>query len=305
MKSLNNSNNQKSIIIIGGGPAGTACAIQLKRYDISALMIEKSDIGGLLINANYIENYLGFPDGISGEYLVSKIQAHHRKNEIETLFENVDSLEYLENRFIVKTTKSICFSEIIVIASGTKPKLFNNLIIPEPIINKVFYDIKDIRNIKNKTIGIIGAGDAAFDYALNLSKKNNVLVFNRNKKIKCLPLLFRHSQDSNNITYLENRKLIQLSESVNKIQTKFHFFDKDDNYLLDYIIFAIGREPEIDFLHSSVTNCYNELLKEKKMFVIGDVKNGITRQASIAAGDGVKAAMIIKDFWERDGIPND
>ena len=305
MKSLNNSNNQKSIIIIGGGPAGTACAIQLKRYDIPVLLIEKSEIGGLLINANRVENYLGFPYGISGEVLVRKIQAHHKKNEIETRFEKVNLLEYSENKFIVKTTKDTYFSEIIVIASGTKPKLFDNLKIPETVINKVFYEVKDIRKTRNKTIGIIGAGDAAFDYALNLSKSNKVIIFNKNKTIKCLPLLFKRSRNSNNITYLEDRKLIRLTESGEGIQAKFHFFDKDDNYLLDYIIFAIGRKPELDFLHGSVINCYDELLKEKKLFVIGDVKNGITRQASIAAGDGVKAAMIIKDLGERDGIPQE
>lgn len=296
MKNLYNSINQKSIIIIGGGPAGTACAIQLKRYDISALLIEKSEIGGLLINANRVENYLGFPDGISGEGLIKKIQTHYKKNEIETCFENVVSLEYIENNFIVRTEKNKYFSEIVVIASGTKPKIFENQKIPRSIINKVFYEIKNIRRSQNQTIGIIGAGDAAFDYALNLSKYNKVIIFNKNKTIKCLPLLFRQSLNSTNITYLENRKLIRLSESEKGIRAKFIFFNKDEGYLLDYIIFAIGREPELDFLHSSVINCYDELLKNKKLFVIGDVKNGITRQMSIAAGDGVKTAMIIKDM---------
>ena len=297
MKEMKYPQNQKSIIIIGGGPAGIACAIQLKRYDISALLIEKSEIGGLLINANRVENYLGFPNGISGEDIVRKFQSHHIKNKIETHFETVESLEYTENKFIVKTTKDTYFCKIIVIASGTKPKLFENIKTPGTIINKVFYEVKDIRDSRNKTIGIIGAGDAAFDYALNLGKNNKVNIFNKNKIIKCLPLLFKRSRNSNNITYLEDRKLIRLSESGNGIQAKFHFFDKDDNYLLDYIIFAIGREPELDFLHSSVIDCYDELLKDKKLFVIGDVKNGITRQASIAAGDGVKTAMIIKELF--------
>lgn len=305
MENISNPINQKSIIIIGGGPAGIACAIQLKRYDIPVLLIEKSEIGGLLFNANCIENYLGFPDGISGEDIVRRIQVHYKKNEIETRFENVVSLEYIENKFIVRTTKGKYYSEIVVIASGTKPKLFDNKKIPDAIIEKLFYEVKHISNVQNKIIGIIGAGDAAFDYAINLSKKNKVIIFNKNKTIKCLPLLFRRSQDSKNITYLEDRKLIRLSESEKRIRAKFIFFNKDENYLLDYIIFAIGREPELDFLNSSVIDCYDELLKNKKLFVIGDVKNGITRQASIAAGDGVKTAMIIKDLKDRDGIPND
>ena len=52
------------LAIIGGGPAGIAAAIQLKRYGSNPLLIEKDELGGSLLNANLVENYLGFPKGI-------------------------------------------------------------------------------------------------------------------------------------------------------------------------------------------------------------------------------------------------
>ena len=71
-----------SVIIIGAGPAGIACAIQLKRYNIDSIVLEKDEIGGLLKNANLIENYLGFPNGISGKKLVQLINKQVRTSKI-------------------------------------------------------------------------------------------------------------------------------------------------------------------------------------------------------------------------------
>ena len=58
------------LIIIGAGPAGTMAAIQLKRYDIPFVLLEKERVGGLLWNANLVENYPGFPAGVSGPKLM-------------------------------------------------------------------------------------------------------------------------------------------------------------------------------------------------------------------------------------------
>src|SRR4030042_7192079 len=70
----------EDIIIIGAGPAGLAAAIQLKRYGIRPLLFERAVVGGLLRNANLVENYPGFPRGITGPGLVKLFarQAHKR-----------------------------------------------------------------------------------------------------------------------------------------------------------------------------------------------------------------------------------
>ena len=70
---------------------------------------------------------------------------------------------------------------------------------------------------------------------------------------------------------------------------------KVENYLIDYIIFAVGREPQLNFLHNSIKEKLNYLTDNHKLYIIGDVANGMARQASIAASDGIKTAMIIKD----------
>jgi len=62
--------SKTKILIIGAGPAGLAAAIQLERYAIPYILVEGKHVGGLLWNANLVENYPGFPGGISGSRLV-------------------------------------------------------------------------------------------------------------------------------------------------------------------------------------------------------------------------------------------
>jgi|AntAceMinimDraft_16_1070373.scaffolds.fasta_scaffold26220_2 thioredoxin reductase len=280
---------KKDIIIIGGGPAGIATAIQLKRYNINLLIIEKNTLGGLLKNAFKVENYLGFPEGIKGEVLVKLIQQHCKKYKIDVFYDEVIDIDY-DNKFIVKTKTKEFESKIVVIASGTKPKAIKNY-----NSDKIFYEVYKIKNVKDKTIGIIGAGDAAFDYALTLAKNNKVLIFNHNEKNKCNPVLFEICKNNNTIKIYYNRNLDSLQILEKKIKVVFQHKKILENYLTDYIIFAIGRKPQLNFFHNPIKEKLNYLTDNDKLFIIGDVANGIARQASIAAGDGIKTAMIIKD----------
>jgi len=282
------------VTIIGAGPAGLAAAIQLKRYGIDPIIFERALIGGLLHNANLVENYPGFPGGISGPELVRCFIEQARSIGIDVIFETVTLLEEAGSQFRVTTPSRVCLSRIVVIATGTRPCTFSDFEILAPLQERVFYEAFPLLGIEGKRIAIVGAGDAAFDYALNLAKRNQVVILNRGEQQKCLPILWERSQAVSRISYHARTTVSRLSETASgEIAIKCAAPTGSLDLYVDYLIGAIGREQELDFVATQLLERTHELEMRGTLYRIGDVKNGIFRQMSIAVGDGVLAAMQI------------
>ncbi len=288
------------VVIIGGGPSGIAAAIQLKRSDIKHLLIEKDECGGLLRNAYLVENYPGFFKAVSGRKLTSCLVKHLKKLNIEPLYSEVKNISYSnkEKLFSINIGKTIFKSRIIVVATGLKPK--------EPdIISKlsqksqkiIYYNIYDLNNPKNKNILIVGAGDAAFDYALNLSRNNKVMIINRKEKIKALNLLQERVKNNRAIEYKKNTLIEHIIDDTQRI-----ILNSNNQHIektFDIILFAIGRIPDLNFISSQIMKKRLELETNNVLYFIGDISNGNFRQASIAVGDGIKVAMEINKLLNK------
>lgn len=284
----------EDVIIIGGGPAGISCGVQLARYGIKACIIEKKNLGGLLLNANNLENYPGFPEGIKGIELVELMKRQLRKQKIEVLFEEVKELDSNEELLKITTNKSSYFSKCVVIASGTKPKKFKEYSIPDELNSKIFYEVYPISTIEGKKIAIVGAGDAAFDYALNLIGGNEVVILNRSESSNCIPVLLKRIEESKKIDYMKEIKINKIFSSPGDRITLECLIPKGcRNIEADYLLFAIGRVPCSGFLSPELEREVNKKKESSRIYLAGDVKNGIFRQTSIAVGDGIMVAMKI------------
>jgi thioredoxin reductase len=149
---------------------------------------------------------------------------------------------------------------------------------------------------------IIGAGDAAFDYALSLSRHNIVLIFNRGVRCRCLPLLRRRAASRTGIEYLENTRVVRMvSHDQSGMIMACETSGKDWQVKVDYAIFAIGREANLKFLSPDLRPNTAELQAAGRFFLAGDVQNGRFRQAGIAAGEGLLAGMKIANHLR--GVP--
>ncbi len=286
----------KKVAIIGAGPAGIACAIQLKRYGIDTFLFEKNHVGGLVRNANMVENYLGFTKGISGKNLAQIFRKNLENVEIFPIFATVKKIDFINKNFIIETCSGSFSSEIIVVANGTKPKEIDFLYDKKKL--KIFYEIVDLpkQNYTEKEFAIIGAGDAAFDYALNLVNNYNVSlvnILNKNSTVKCLPLLEERILATKKIKHIKNVKVNKIEKPNKKYILSCTFENNSIEIKTDYIISAIGRKSCLDFFDQEFVNKLNEFKSKKLIFFIGDVTNENRRQVSIAVGNGIESAMKI------------
>ena len=293
-------NKTSQIVIIGAGPAGCAAAIQLKRYGLEVLLIDKDKIGGLVRNANFIENYLGIPKGISGVEFCYTLEEHLKHLEIETVKDEIKGISYdkSQDEFIAKSKKNQYNCTYLVVATGTIPRKLdikgekelweNGLLYFEPakMLENLFY---------NKKIAIIGSGDAAFDYAINLAnRENHITIITRSKEYQAIPLLVKRASENKFITINHGQVVKEFGAKKEKeevfpiIKTK-----SKEEIVADYILVAIGRDP--NHLPSDVK--LDKFVKDNRISFIGDLVNNNERQISISSGQGIRCAMrIAKDI---------
>ena len=120
--------------IVGCGPAGIGAAIQLTRSGVDCLVFEKARVGGLLLNANLVENYPGFPQGIPGGELAHLMEKHLAVHSVSVIPLEVSSLNTGEGGFTLDTAQGAFRSRIAIVATGTRPK------VPEKVIQGLKQD---------------------------------------------------------------------------------------------------------------------------------------------------------------------
>jgi thioredoxin reductase len=271
----------------------------MKRAGFEPLVLEKDEIGGLLLNANLVENYPGFPEGIRGKDLVTVFKKQLSRLGIVVTKGQVSNVISRDGHFYIMLEGKEIVSNSLIVASGTEPKALDIPGESELTGRKLFYEIKDIPlRKKNDTYVIIGGGDSAFDYALNISSEvKSVDIIFRGKHPKCLPLLSERVEEIENIR--PHPKILPRAFEEHKgIITKCTSASQEIEFPSDYALVAGGRKPNIDFLPELEFFEINEDggCDIPGLFIAGDVKRGKKRQVGIAVGDGIICAMSAVEF---------
>ncbi|MCG3221286.1 MAG: NAD(P)/FAD-dependent oxidoreductase, partial [Candidatus Heimdallarchaeota archaeon] len=294
---------QTYVALVGGGPACSTAAIQLIRSGIEVLIVTER-IGGTIRNANLMENLVGFPKGISGEEYVTLMEEQLEHSRIPIVKDRVNSISKANDKYVILTEESEILSDYLIIGTGSKPCKLNIKGEDEAFnMNKLYYEIYNaIADSKGKEITVIGSGDVAYDYSLNLSKiAKKIIIVQRTEETKSLPILQRRVEEEKIITVTSNRIPYEIFMENERVILATKTDKEISEIQSDLIIVAVGREPNIEFLSEALKEEDEHPKAESNLYFIGDVKKGNYRQVSVAMGDGMNVAMeIVKKLSRKE-----
>jgi len=303
-----NSSSSYQVVIIGGGPAGLTAGLYCARSKFNGLLIEQGIIGGQITNAERVENYPGFPKGISGIELGQLIHEQAISYGLETLLAEVTKVVPVQKHNLVTTSEGDFVAESVIIASGSQ---FRKLGVPgeDKFVGKgiSYCATCDGPLFRAKTVAVIGGGDSAVTEALYLSKfASSVKVIHRRSQLRASKIFQERAKAEPKIGFIWDTVVTQIEGDgvVKQLTLKNTKNDRISILELAGIFVAIGSKPNstqwrgllpLDEEGYIVTN---ELMETKipGIFAAGDVRHNSARQAITAAGDGATAAISAAKF---------
>lgn len=299
-----------NVIILGAGPAGLSAAVYMARANISTLVLGLPD-GSRASWAHNIENYLGFPDGISGKEFKERSVAQAKKFGAVIVEEEVIASNYSENGgFYVETSKENRYeADFLILALGLSVK-------PSGVKNEVEYIGKGVSYCstcdgffyKDRPVVVIGNKDLAAKEALDLVPfASKITVISHEKKFD-MSENFLNKLKLNNADLVTGKahEIVGDNEKVNGV-----LIDNNEIIAADGVFFALGNMGSLDiarFLGIEINEKSKAVLVDKSMrtnipgiYAAGDC-TGEPYQVSTAVGEGAIAALeIIHEIRNKKG----
>jgi thioredoxin reductase (NADPH) len=297
------------VTIVGAGPAGIAAGIYLKRAGLHPILLESDKPGGLLRHAHLVENYPGFPHGITGKTLVESIVKQLQNLNLSIRKSEVKHIHHNNELFLIETDQGYLLSASIIIASGTCPKKIGIEGSASIEGQYLFYDPSSIpikENKVKKRILVIGGGDIAFDYTLSLLHMGHEVIIISRSEPTCIPLL--HNRILKNGATLHTKcDPEQIVKYRKNILLKCRQNDHNKEFFADFIVIACGRAPNTGFLSPMLKKYLNTISDVPRtalpgLYFAGDVVRGTYRQVGVAVGDGIRAAMMTERYLKEKSV---
>ncbi len=302
------SNLNYEVIIIGGGPAGLTAGLYTSRARLNSLLIEKMGVGGQIADAEQVDNYPGFPEGISGFELGQLMYQQAAKYGLKTLLAEVTGIKLQEGQKVVKTTEGNFTAKAVIIASGSKRR---KLGVPgeEKFTGRgVSYCATcDAAFFKEKPIAVVGGGNAAITEALHLTKfASKVTVIHRRDQLRATSILQEKAFSEPKMEFLWNTIVeeIEGEDVVKRIRLRQVKTGEEFTLALSGIFVSVGLKPDTDYLEGVLPlDAAGCIITNDKMeteipgiFAAGDIRHNSAMQAITAAGDGATAAIYAEKF---------
>jgi len=304
------SNVDVDLVVIGGGPAGLTAGLYASRARLKTVLIEKLSPGGQVLITDWIENYPGYPEGISGPDLVDKMTAQVQQFNLRMETDEVVSMELSDPvKTVVLSDKTISAYGVII-ASGASPKklgvpgedvFFGRGISSCATCDAPFY--------KDGVLAAVGGGDTAVQESLYLTKfAKKVYLIHRRDQLRAEAVLRERAFANDRIEILWDSVLSRVDglSNVEEVTVKNVKTGIETAYTVDGCFIWVGIQPNTDFLPDAVSvDEYGFINVDAAMrtslpgvFAAGDVRNTPLRQIATAIGDAAIAANSAEHYIE-------
>ncbi|MBI4387645.1 MAG: thioredoxin-disulfide reductase [Candidatus Omnitrophica bacterium] len=298
------------ILIIGGGGAGLTAALYASRAKLNTALFEKLVPGGQIALTDIVENYPGFPEGVTGGDISNRMAEQAKKYGTIFFYETVESIKKVGQLFEVKTNKLTHQAKSIIIASGA---FYRQIGVPgeKELIGKgvSYCAVCDGAFFKGKEIVVIGGGDSAMQEGLFLTRfVTKLTVIHRRDKLRASAILQERAKTNPKIHFIWDSVItsIQGSGKVDGVRLKNVKTGEEQDLKTNGVFVFIGQDPATQFLKGVVQLDEKGYVVTKEnletsvpgIFACGEVRKGAVKQLVSACGEGCEAALAAQAYVE-------
>ena len=308
----------EKVIILGTGPAGLTAALYTARAFLSPLVLEGPQAGGQLTITTEVENFPGFPDGITGPELIERM-----RGQVLRFGARIESavIERVEKRdkggFRVITDEGKTYeSWTVIVATGASAK-FLGLPSEKALMGAGVSACATCDGFffREKEIVVVGGGDTALEEAMFLTRfATKVTLIHRRDTLRASKIMQEKAFENPKIDFLWNKEILEVldvsKQQVTGVRIRDTKTGEESVHPCSGFFVAIGHSPNTAFLHGLAETDAVGYLKTTSgtktsvpgLFAAGDVSDPVYRQAISAAGTGCMAAIDAERFLEASGV---
>ena len=305
----------RRVLIVGSGPAGYTAAIYTARAGLEPLMLAGLDFGGQLMITTDVENYPGYPDGVSGPLMMEEFQKQAERFGTEILLEDATSVDFSNRPFEVATDRKQYTADSVIIATGASARWLG-LESEERLQNRGVSACAtcDGALFRDKAMAVVGGGDTAMEEALFLTRfATKVTAIHRRGELRASKIMQERARANDKIEFAWHSEVEEVlgDEYVTGIRLKDVRDGSSQVLDLEALFIAIGHQPntklfegqlELDGANYLKVEAGTTRTSVEGVFACGDVADSVYRQAVTAAGTGCMAAIDAERWLAEQGI---
>jgi thioredoxin reductase (NADPH) len=300
----------EDLIIIGAGPAGLTAGLYAARARLKTILLERLAPGGQILTTDWVENYPGFPEGVSGFELVDRMKRQAEKFGLEIRNYEVNRLDSTAEKKVVVTPDNSLEARSLILACGASPQTLD-IDGEAPLTGKgVSYCATcDGPFYRDQDVAVVGGGDTAVEEAIFLTRfAKKVYLVHRRDQLRAIKLLQDRALAEEKIEVVWDTIPTRIvgDTEVAGLDTKNVKSGKESRLKVQGVFVFIGYRPNSELVQGKleldehgfvVTNADMET-SIPGIFAAGDIRSKMLRQVSTAVGEGATAAFAAQKYLE-------